>query len=246
MRRQYFRYLYLVGSLVFTIYGFYSIFYSIAKDKDIPVLAIIFATLGSALLVLFLVFCIIDYVRAHKTVETYVPEVEKEDLKQDENIEKTIGTQLNETKVLEKPSSDIKKERVYVNNDERPTRTKIIYHSYDTVYVKQIGYGPVLRIEGNRILDMRTNTYYSFNGNVLNRDGSGPVFEISGNRIRKSFGSYLFELSGNNINKVFGGYYASFSGSYLQTYDLSYKYEITGAISNMNKLVIAALLFGEY
>ena len=73
--------------------------------------------------------------------------------------------------------------------------------------------------------------------------GSGPVFEISGNRIREAFGGYLFEISGSSINKTCGGFYASISGNYIQTYDLSEKYEMTDSFNRLQLLAIVALLF---
>ena len=115
-----------------------------------------------------------------------------------------------------------------------------------SAYVRQVGYGAVLRVEGEEILDMRSNTYYRIEGNVVKRSGAGPAFEISGNRIRAAFGSYLYELSGDNVNRVFGGYYASFSGNFLKTHDLSQQYEISGSLSDVQKLAVVALLFGSY
>ena len=112
--------------------------------------------------------------------------------------------------------------------------------------MKQVGYGPVLRIEGTRVIDMRTNTYYRIENNMVMQDGYGPIFEIRGNQIKDAFGSYLYELSGNNINKVFGGFYASISGNYITLYDLSIKYETTDSLSRRQILVVAALLFGKY
>lgn len=108
---------------------------------------------------------------------------------------------------------------------------------------KKVGYGPVLRVEEDEILDMRSNTYYRTDGNIVKRSSSGPVYEISGNRIRSAFGSYLFEISGGSVYKTFGGFYASISGGYLQTYDLSEKYEISGSLSIKQQLAVVALLF---
>ena len=114
------------------------------------------------------------------------------------------------------------------------------------MYVKKVGYGPVLRVTGNRILDMRNNTYYRVQGSIVSQDGSGQAFEINGNRIRSAFGGYLYEISGSNINKVFGGFYASISGNYITLFDLSEKYETTGSLNQKQLLVVAALLFGTY
>ncbi|MCR5184632.1 MAG: hypothetical protein K6C32_00925 [Bacilli bacterium] len=123
-------------------------------------------------------------------------------------------------------------------------RSSYSIYDVDDIYVKKVGYGPILRVTGNRILDMRSNTYYRLQGNMLNQEDSGPIFEINGDRIKSAFGGYLYEISGSNINKVFGGFYASISGNYIALYDLSEKYETTGSLNKKQLLIIAALLFG--
>ena len=115
-----------------------------------------------------------------------------------------------------------------------------------TIYVKRLGYGPVLRIEGDEILEMRSNTYYRIEGNYVKRSGGGPAFEISSNRIKSAYGSGLYEISGDNVSKTFGGHYAGFSGNRLQTNDLREQYECTGSLNLRQKLTVVALLFGSY
>ena len=112
--------------------------------------------------------------------------------------------------------------------------------------MKQVGYGPVLRIEGNRIVDMRSNTYYRIEGDRLMQEGYGIRYEIRGNAIRDAFGGFLYEYNGSSINKTFGGHYASVSGNYITVYDLSMKYEMTGDLSKKQILAVAVLLFGRY
>ena len=113
-------------------------------------------------------------------------------------------------------------------------------------YIKKVGYGPILRVSEEQILDMRSNTYYTIDGNIVKQNGYGPVYEIRGNMIKKAFGSYLYEISGSNVSKVYGGYYASFSGHYLQLNDLSEKYEFTDSLSLKQNLVVIAIIFGDY
>ena len=134
----------------------------------------------------------------------------------------------------------------FVRRIQKPSPSSSSSYSVSTVYVKQVGYGPLLRVEGNRILDMRSNTYYRIEDNMVMQEGYGPVFEIRGNQIKNAFGSFLYELSGSNINKVFGGFYASISGNYITLYDLSIKYEMTDSLSKSQILAVAALLFGKY
>ena len=109
--------------------------------------------------------------------------------------------------------------------------------------MRQVGYGPVLRINEGEILDMRSNTYYRIEGNFVYQNGRGVLYEISGNRIRDAFGGYLFEISGSNANKVFGGYHASFGGGYLKTHDQKEKFEVPSDLTMGQKLVAVALLF---
>ena len=147
-------------------------------------------------------------------------------------------------KNLEPGQKEMEKEK-FVQRIQKPSPS-FSSSSVSTVYVKQVGYGPLLRVEGNRILDMRSNTYYRIENNIVNQEGYGPVFEIRGNQIKNAFGGYLYELSGSNINKVFGGFYASISGNYITLYDLSIKYETTDSLSKSQILAVAALLFGKY
>ena len=162
-------------------------------------------------------------------------------------IEEEKSEVVEPTKEDKEPSSNIerkKEEIAYVPKEKRSYFSSS--DSYvSTSYVKLIGYGPVLRVEGNRILDMRTSTYYRIENNVVNQEGYGIRYEINGNKIRDAFGSYLYEISGSNINKVFGGFYASISGNYLTLFDSSKKYEMTDSLSKKQLLIVAALLFGN-
>ena len=147
-----------------------------------------------------------------------------------------------------KPSSQSVSKQPKENYSQRTNtsyKSSPIY-SCSTVYVKQVGYGPLLRVEGDRIIDMRSNTYYRLENNMLMQDGYGPVFEIRGNQIKNAFGGYLYEISGSNINKTFGGFYASISGNYITLFDLSIKYEMTNQLSKKQLLAVVALLFGKY
>ena len=238
MRKQYFWWIYLVTFLVLAIYGGYSVIYSVTHSQSIPTLAIIFLGIAGIMALLFLglfVFFLIQ--RKRKPVEPETKIVEEVKVEEKSVEEKPIVKETSKPQKTNYSSSD---EVEY----SRPTSR---YDSgSNTIYVKKVGYGPVLRVSGSQILDMRTNTYYTLEGRMLHQNGYGPVYEINGDRIRVAFGSYLYEISGSNINKVFGGLYASFSGNYLQTFDLKEKYEIDGSLSKSQKLAIAALLFGSY
>ena len=163
--------------------------------------------------------------------------VEEEKIEEDEEIKE-------ETKVVEdkpKPSIYRYDDIEYVPSSRSSSS---IYDSY-TSYVRKVGYGPILEINGNRIKDMRNNIYYRNEKGKIYQDGGGLIYDISSNRIRSIYGNQLYEISGNNINKVFGGYYASISGNYLTKYDGSEKYELGDRYSSNMLLLIAVLVFGE-
>ena len=239
MRRRYFAWTWLVLSLVLTIYGTYSIIYYRSQNKGVPVLGWVFFISGTILLVTYLVLALISLIQS-KTRKPKVEPVVVED-KKEEPIQKTEQVQapVVEEKTPQTRESSYRREPCYSSKTAR---------SFDggSGYVKLVGYGPVLRVENEVILDMQNNTYYRIEGNMVNQSGGGPVFEISGNRIRSAFGGYLYEISGSNVNKVYGGFYASISSGYLQTFDLKEKYEIPTNLNKKQILAVVALLFGTY
>ena len=239
MRRQHIEWTFLVLSLVLTGYGTFSIVYNLSKGNEVPILGIIFVAVGGVLLLTYIVLLIISLIqkakRQNKVVATVVEE-KKEEIKETPKVEVK-----EEFKPVESKKRTYSDEVTYVRRSSR----SIYDNDYSTVYVKKIGYGPILRVEGNRIYDMRANRYYRIEGRQVKLEGSGPVFEIYGDKIKKAFGGYLYEVSGDNINKVFGGYFASVSGNYLTKYDLSEKYEI-GSLNKSQLLAVVVLIFGEY
>lgn len=234
MRRQYFYWSYLVLSLVLTIYGGYTLVYHFSHNNKLSILSLVFLIIGSIMLLIYLFLYLLSLKSKKKKsqVVAEVPVVEEEKIEPVKEPEPV----KEEKPVSSKPASR--------SNDVTYTRQSYSVYDSDDIYVKKVGYGPVLRVTGNRILDMRSNTYYRIQGNTVNQEGSGQVFEINGNSIRSAFGGYLYEISGSNINKVFGGFYASISGNYITLYDLSDKYEMTGFLNQKQLLIVAALLFG--
>ena len=240
MRRQYLFWSIGVFGIVGTVYGAYSVIYNTTHKEKISIWAMILLILGLIALILFIIYVISYYLRHRKKKDEPLPPYE-------EPVEDTfeeLEEKDEEVVEIEKPRPSTRR------YDDVEYERRASYSVYDssssTIYVKQVGYGPILRFEGNRVLDMRTSTYYRREGNMVIQEGYGPVFEIRGNQIKDAFGGYLYELSGNNINKVFGGYYASISGNYITLYDLSVKYETTEALSKTQTLIAAALLFGKY
>ena len=252
MRRQHFEWSFVVLGLILTIYGAYSLIYNYANNKDIPGLGIAFLIVGATLLLLYLgLFIISLFQKKNRIVEQ--DQQAEEPISEQVSANEDVEEKIVEEQIEKEPIEDVVEEGDSSDEEYIPResvsyqRNRSIYDSDGgSGYVNKVGYGSVLRVENNRILDMRTNTYYVIEGNFVSEQGSGPVFEISGNRIKLSFGSYLYEISGNNVNKVFGGFYASFSGNYLQTNDLEHVYEISCSLSSKQRLAVVALLFGCY
>lgn len=245
MRRIYLFWSILVLGIVGTVYGTHLLIYHFSHGNGFKPLALVLLIAGIVSIIFFLIAYISDYLsnkkrKANSELVVEEPQEEKEVEQPIENKEeKAAPIEIKETKIEEKEESYREPSR---NNSYNVYSSP----SYSTVYVKKVGYGPILRISGPNILDMRSNTYYRIEGNIVNQDGYGPRYEIRGTQIRDIYGSYLYELSGSNINKVFGGFYASISGNYITLYDLSEKYEMTDSLSKKQILTISALVFGKY
>ena len=245
MRKYYLYWGLAVFGIIGTAYGSYSIVYSNRRGNDLPIYGLILLIFGILSLMAFLAWALSIFLSKQKKRKNPATPSQNE-AKKVEIVEKTISEE-KETKPapkLEPAQPKEEAERTYTPRSERPYVSSS-RPSFSTAYVKQVGYGPVLRIEGPRIIDMRNNTYYRIEDNFVMQDGYGVRYEIRGNQIKDAFGGYLFEVSGSNINKVFGGFYASISGNYITLYDLSEKYEMTDLLSKKQILVAAALLFGN-
>lgn len=243
MRRQSFVWTIIVAASVFAVYGGFMMFYNINHGKSPSVLSIVFFSIGLTLFVLFFVLYTISFFQMKKKQkdETVVVEdIKKEELKEVEPEEKK--EKPAPTKVETHKADDVE----YVRTPRTYETTPKERVSYSTVYVRKVGYGPVLRVCGEQILDMRDNTYYRIQGSSVFEEGRGQAYEISGNRIRKAFGGYLYEISGSNINKIYGGFFASISGSYITTYELDEKYELSDSLTRTQLLAVVALIFGDY
>ena len=239
MRKQRFIWSIVVIGFVTTGYGAFSLIYNYSHDKGLSIPGLVLLILGLLAFILFSIFYIAELSRQRRIKNTPTPKVEEPKVEEPKKEENPIK---NDIKPIQKPN---KSEKI-----EYTPKSKATYESssryVSTIYVKQVGYGPILRVDGNRILDMRTNTYYRIENGLVKQEGCGPLFEIRGNQIKNAFGGYLYELSGSNINKVYGGFYASISGNYITLYDLSIKYETTDSLSKNQILAVAALLFGRY
>ena len=242
MRRRYFYWAYLVLALVLSIYGGYSLIYCLRHNKDISILGLVFFIIGILMLLIFLILFIISYFqKKNRPVE--VAETKEEPILEE------VQAELEEEKAEEIVEKEESASSVtYSSRDDTEYEPVRSYRSFDggSGYVRMVGYGPVLRISEEDILDMRNNTYYRIEGNLVKQLGSGPIFEINRNKIKNAFGGYLYEISGDSVYKVYGGYYASISVGYLQNHDLKEKYEIPSDLNMSQKLAVVALLFGNY
>ena len=232
MRRQYFRWTYLVLAIVLTSYGGFGVIYHYYHNQKLSILSLVFLIVGATMLLFYLALSIVDICRKKKE-----PPVYDEPIKEEE---------YDEPSPNKDPYQKDTRLRYEYNATPTPAKHQSRYDVDISAMVRKTGYGPVLDINGNRIRDMRTNTYYRVEGGYVKQEGSGPVYRIDGNRIGKAYGEFLYEINGDNVNKIFGGYYASISSNVIQTFDLSERYEINGSLNLNMKLAVIAILFGIY
>ncbi|MBP5574497.1 MAG: hypothetical protein J6X50_01985 [Bacilli bacterium] len=241
MRKQYLFWAIAVFGIFATVYGTYLLIYHFDHGNGLSIPALLLLIFGSLSLVVVLILYIYSFLTKNKQKDEPVPPIEEQIIE-----EKEIEPLIEEDKPITITNSEpvVEEEEECVSQPKRTYSSSSSY-SYSTVYVKQVGYGPLLRIIGNQIVDMRSNTYYRLENNILMQDGYDPIYEIRGNQVKDAFGGYLYELSGSNINKTFGGFYSSISGNYITLYDGSIKYEMSDSLSKSQILAVIALLFGK-
>lgn len=237
-RKQYIDWLAAVFGIFGTVYGAYLLVWHYNRGNGLLIPALVLLILGGVSLLFAIALLTSRFIASKKKRQENPtkPEEPKEEPKPEKETEEQP---VEEPKPQPTPVSE--------RNDyvERSPRSSYSYSAPSTVYVKEMGRGPLLRIEGTRILDMRDNTYYRIEDNMVFQEGYGPRYEIRGDQIKDAFGGYLYELSGSNINKVYGGFYASVSAGYITLHDSSRKFEMTGALSRKQLLATTALLFGR-
>lgn len=248
MRKVYIFLTIAVIGIIGTAYGINALIYYFNKGDGLNVPALVLLILGIICLILLLIISIGRKISEKKkqnsdTSSLNEQKEEKKEAVQEQKVEKENAVETKNEETTKMEENVASKGTTYYESS--PKQTHYSYSSYSTsiVYVKLVGYGPLIRVEGLRIIDMRTNTYYRIENNFVMEDGFGLRYEIRGNQIKDCFGSYLYEISGSNINKVIGGFLASISGNYITLYDLSQKYEITDSLSKKQLLVVVALLF---
>ena len=242
MRRQRFLWQVSVIAILLITYGGFFVFYQYGKNQAIWISSIVALSIGIVLLVvIFVAF----YRKMKKTVKKetlIVPEEKKAETEEKQPEVKEKPAEVQEEKQV-KPVTPRRqaKPRSYYETSSQPRS----YYDSENGYVKEIGHGPILEINGHIVRDMRTNTFYRLEGNNIYVEGGGLAYVIYGDRIQSIRGHLLYEKSGNSINKVFGGFFASISGNYITQYDSSRKFEITAQFSSKMILLITVLAFGE-
>ena len=249
MRRQSIAWTYLVISVLLILYGGYFVISGNKYGGNIYVSAIIALSIGSIMMLIFLILSTIDRINNKKDEKNKKVQEENKIVEEEFTIENEVETpkekvieekksEPEEIKVVEspKPSSPSYSRSIKKENMSRP------YYGY----ISELGVGPIIDINGFRIRDMRSNTYYRLESNCVYSDYGGLVYVIEGNVIRSVGRGYLYEISGGDVYKVYGGYFASFSGNHISLYDNSKIYEYGGGMSIELKLVITVILFGEY
>ena len=228
MRRQRAEWTFVVISILCIMYGAFFGIKKYNEDRTFFIVSLVICLVGVAMFITYFTLYLISFKRKKTTKKENVV-VEEEPI---------------EEEIQETPQKVVPPKRDYEYVSSHSTRRSSIYDDdYSSGYVKLVGHGPVLEISGNRIRDMRNNTYYRIQDNYVYQDGGGVIYEISGSKIRSISGGYLYEISGSSINKTFGGFFASISGNYITKYDSSIKYETTCSLNTKQLLVVAALLF---
>lgn len=240
MRRQSFAWTYVVVSVLCIMYGTYFAIRKYNENYTHFVVALIVAIFGGVMSLTFIILYLISANKKVKEIKKNSVILPKEETVVDEE-------EVKEEKEEEKPAQKKVESAPIKEYREAPApKLKERSEPLPSGYVKLVGYGPILELHGNRIRDMRSNTYYRIEHNYVYIEGSGMVYEIRGNKIKNAFGGFLYEINGDSISKTFGGYFASRSGSYITKNDLSEKYELTNDFRTSQLLAIIVLIFGTY
>ena len=154
MRRQYFTWTYLVLAVVLTMYGVFSIVYSLDHEKDIPVLAIVFTAIGGTMLVAFAILYLISVFQKRKRCsESQIIEEEE-----DEEIEESEPEEIEESKAEEENTEEVEPIEESESNEDEDDFEEVVYERRTSsgfrggsAYISRVGYGPVLRVSGTEM-----------------------------------------------------------------------------------------------
>lgn len=229
MRRERFAWTYLVIAILLLAYGGFTAIYQRGKNEPLFISALIAFFIGLAMMILYVVL----YFIKKKKDQEIPPTKEKEEAANATMIEPIKKASVEKEVVQESAPHE------YAPRQERP------YRSNDAArgYVRHMGHGPVLEVQGMRIRDMRSNVYYRIEGSFVYSDQQGLVYEIRGNQIKGISAGGLFEIQGDQLRRTFGGPFASLNGGYITIHDGLEKYEYPSDLNRSQLLVVAALLF---
>lgn len=168
MRKYYLSWSILVIGIIGAAYGSHLLFYHVSKGEGLFVPGLILLLFGIVFLIPSIAANIYYVVKHRKQFTASIDEKQKELKGEEEKAEEP-------TPVI-KPKEE-KVEMVQHRREERPTytpRREIEKEApsrptYSTSYVKKVGYGPVLRVCGPQIVDMRNNTYYRIEGETSSK-----------------------------------------------------------------------------
>ena len=135
MRKQYLVWSIAVFGIFGTVYGAYLLAYHFNHGNGMNVGAAVLLSSGLLFLVTFLVLYTISYFQKKKAKETAPIEAEVIE-------DKVVEPIVEEKKPSIKTTPSMKQEE-YVSRSET-TRSSYSSYDYSTVYVKQVGYGPLL------------------------------------------------------------------------------------------------------
>lgn len=175
MKRLGFYWGFLALAIVLVAYGGYSFLDNLGAGREVPLLGKAFLIAGILLLLAFFTLLLVGFIQKKKNAkkETLKPE---EKVEEPQQSEEEVGAEAKEAPVEEKDiapkDSHALSEKVgYVR------REPISRFQGGSAYVKKVGYGPVLRVEEDEIVDMRSNTYYRIEGNMVKTLGGGPYMK---------------------------------------------------------------------
>ncbi len=242
MRRHYLKLAIIIVPLLFIAYGTVSAIRQYNKDQNAFNGAIAIIVIGVSIWVLFFAGVGIFALVRNKKNPLKRDEPEAKEGPEDEYKPK------GEPEVRERPA---RRDYEYAPSQRRSYENRSRYDNEPSSsyggsgYVNELGYGPVLEINGDTIRDMDHNAYYRLENGRVYAQGRGLLYEISNNKIKTIYGDYLYAKSGDTINRVFGGFFASISGNVITKYDGSKRFQFSGRLSNEQILVAVVLLFGE-
>ena len=150
MRRINFWWTYLVGCIVCIAYGGGTLIYHFSKGNGLSVHALILLIIGGVCLVIFLVLYIVSLIQ--KKTQASEQQEPAPEIVEDVNNEEPVEEEPQE---VSSQSDDVDYAHIEHINPTNISHRPSSSNGGRTIYVKKVGYGPVLRFEGDRILSLQ-------------------------------------------------------------------------------------------